>query len=202
MTTINTDRFTAIKSRLKTEVQRRQYVGSVSSYGGTAYDFTNSPKQGASIDQEHYNKIIEPLNAVNPEGIPNMVQNGTPIENQLDVFDAKLTVFESKPLTAASNNTGCAASCTGLCSTGCYGTCTGTCTGTCSGSCTGSCKGCTSCSGSCSDYCTGCDGCSGCGGSCSYGCSGSCTANCASWYCSGCSGSCSALCADYCGPIT
>ena len=191
MTTINTDRFIAIKSRLKAEVQRRKYVGSVSSYGGAAYDFTNNPKQGTYIRQEHYNKIIEPLNAVNSEGIPNMVQNGTSIEDQFDIFDAKLTVFESKPLTAASNNTGCAASCTGLCSTGCYGTCTGSCTGSCKGSCRGSCDG-----------CDGCSGCSGCGGSCSYGCSGSCSANCASWYCSGCSGSCSALCADYCGPIT
>ena len=222
MTIITTNKFISLKSRIKNEVNRRQYVGSVTSYGTSSYDFTTVPTQGKPVNSEHYNKLLTPMRAINSSGIMSNVSNGKPINDYLDTLDAKLSVFESKPVTAAAANTGCSASCTGLCSTsctnctGCTGTCTsctGTCTGGCS-SCTGTCEGsctntCTSCTGTCSGGCQGCGsgcstgctgcsgGCSGCGGACSYGCSGGCT-GCGSGCASGCTGGCSGDCSSSC----
>lgn len=195
------DKYTQLKDRVRKEVKRRKYTGSVASYGDTNYDFNTTPAEGVAIDKEHYNKLLEPTRAINPAGLPDPVNNGDEVINT-DIIDAKLTTFESKSMTTFQSNTGCASSCTGLCATTCTGTCTGTCSGncsscsgTCSGSCSGGCSGnCRGCSGSCSGGCRG--GCDGCGGSCSYNCSGGCEG------CStcglGCGGSCSSGCDSSC----
>lgn len=184
MPTINrAQAYINLKNRIKNEVKRRKYTGSVESYGGASYDYTTTPGYGNGIESQHYNKILTPARAINPSGLPTEVTNGSPII-PISVIDAQITVFESKGLTSASTNTGCAASCTGLCSTTCTGTCNNTCTGSCVGNCSGSCSG--GCYG-----CGGCDyGCYGCGGSCSYSCSYSCEGD--------CDGSCSGTCGGQC----
>lgn len=198
-------RFTELKARIKSEVSRRRYVGSVTSYASTSYDYTITPKALEIPRPEHINKILEPIRAINPTSMPELAKNGTPIQDNFDLMDSTITVFVSKPLTAAASNTGCAASCTGLCSTSCT-SCTG-CSNACT-SCTGSCDGCRGCGGACSYSCSGgCDGCRGCGGACSYSCSGcsggctgctnECTANCGNTCSTGCYG-CSVTCSGNC----
>lgn len=59
------DEIISIKARVKAECQRRQYNGSVSSYAGTAYDFTTVPTKNEKILADHYDKISIPLNAIN-----------------------------------------------------------------------------------------------------------------------------------------
>lgn len=187
---ISPDAFISLKARIKKEVQRRCHVGSVSSYGNATYDYTNEPKVGNAVKSEHYNKILIPLRAINPAELPTEKRKGDSITDPT-ILDAKITIAESKEVTAAASNTGCAASCTGLCSTTCTGTCNNTCTGSCVGSCSGSCSG--GCYG-----CGGCDyGCYGCGGSCSYSCSYSCEGDCDG----SCSGSCGGQCENGCSTV-
>ena len=194
---ISPDVFISLKARIKKEVQRRCHVGSVSSYGDASYDYTEAPKTGVPVATEYFNKILTPLRAINPAELPIEKRNGDFITDTT-ILDAKITIAESKTVTAAAANTGCSASCTGLCSTSCTN-CTG-CTGTCSsctGTCTGSCSGCTSCTGTCTG-CSGCSGgCQGCGGSCSYDCSDACTSTC-SYGCGTCGGDCGAGCGTEC----
>ena len=63
------DKFKTLKARIKNEVNRRKHTGSVTSYGTTAYDYTNAPEAGKPIESEHYNKLVEPLRAINPASI-------------------------------------------------------------------------------------------------------------------------------------
>lgn len=188
--------YISLKSRIKSEVLRRQYVGSVSSYGGVSYDYSVVPKVGDFVKAEHYNKLNEPLRAVNPDGLLENVISGDRIR-EIATLEARTTLLESKALTASSSNTGCKASCTGLCSTSCSGTCSGCtgCSGTCSGSCSGGCSGCSGCGGACSNNCSG-----SCSGGCSGGCSGctNCTGTCNNT-CMGCTGGCSGNCVGDCG---
>lgn len=168
--------YIALKNRVKNEVLRRKYTGSVESYGGTNYDFTVTPIVGGKVLAEHYNKINEPLRAINPDGLLQNVKAGDDIR-EITVMDAKTTIFESKP--AYGTNHGCATSCTGLCTSSCTNTCT-------------SCTNCTGCGG-----CGDCGGCTGCGDSCSSNCS-SCASSCSN--CAGtCGGSCSSNCSNCAG---
>ena len=181
--------YISLKSRIKAEVLRRQYTGSVSSYGGTSYDYTVEPKVGDFVKAEHYNKLNEPLRAINSDDLLENVVSGDKIR-EIATLEARTTLLESKALTSSSSNTGCKASCTGLCSTACTGTCSGGCSGSCTGTCSGTCSGgCTGCSGGCSGQCTG-----GCGGSCSGACWGSCGGSCAYGCSTGCGNSCSGAC--------
>lgn len=207
----NAAKFINMKQRIKNEVNRRKYTGSVTSYGTTTYDYTVTPVKGGKVLVEHYNKIATPLRAINTSGVIASAKVGADVSTVTTPteLDAKITLYASKPLTASSSNTGCAASCTGLCSTTCSGSCSGGCTGSCSG-CSGSCSGgCSGCSGTCSGSCSGCSG--SCSGGCS-GCSGNCSASCGSWcmetcscYCSGacdnsgCSNACETTCSYGCG---
>ena len=203
MTNTKADRYIELKSRIKNEVKRRKYEGSVESYGGTEYDFTVTPKKGELISTEHYNKINIPTKAINPSELPSDVKIGSEIE-KLDILDAKITLFESKT-DFTSSDTGCASSCTGFCSTSCTGSCTSGCSGSCTGSCTGSCSGCQGCGGacsySCSGVCTGCSGlCQGCSGTCSGACADGCYKSCSSG-CVGCSSNCNLSCGYDCSGV-
>ena len=180
-TLITPQRFINLKAKVKAECQRRAYVGSVSAYGGTSYDFSATPAKGNKITAEYYTKNAVPMNAINSSKTPTTTAQGRKI------LDSEYTAMESNVAVYSTRNrydrsgTDCSSSCTGLCYTTCSGSCTG-CSGctSCSG-CSGSCTSCSGCSGSCTS-CTGCSGCSGCT-SCS-GCSGGCTS------CSGCWGGC------------
>lgn len=163
----NASDFINMKSRIKNEVKRRKYTGSVSSYGNTEYDYTVTPVAGEPVLAEHYNKIAVPLRAINPADVADATVAGAELESVTNptVLDAKLTVFESKSLTGTSlAATGCNASCTGLCYSSCSGSCKGSCSGGCSSNCGSSCSG--RCSGSCSGSC---------GGNCNTSCSNNCT---------------------------
>lgn len=178
----------ALKARVKAEMQRRKYTGSLTGYAGTSYDYSTVPAAGGKLLIEHYNKIVTPMRQVNATTTAaNTVSAGAKI-TQLNSLSSVLSSYEGKSLTASPSD--CASSCSGLCYTECGNTCKG-CTGTCSG-------GCTSCSG-CSGGCTSCSSCSGCSGGCE-GC-GHCDGGC--WgcsSCSGCSGGCKGSCTATCRP--
>lgn len=190
---LTASRFTNLKAKIKAECQRRAYVGSVTSYAGSSYDYSAAPATDTIIKKEHYEKIAVPMNAITGD----IATDGARIvsDAELTAMETKVTTLSNISLGVSQANTGCNASCTGLCSTGCYDSCT-SCT-SCSG-CSGCGSGCAGCSG-CGDGCTGCGGsCGGnCGGSCSYNCSGGCQQSCTggcSTSCSGCTGSCDSSC--------
>lgn len=60
--------FVSLKARVKAEMNRRRYSGSLTSYAGTAYDYTENPTSGGVIKPEHANKLIIPVNAITPSG--------------------------------------------------------------------------------------------------------------------------------------
>lgn len=169
----------SIKARVKAEMLRRDKVGSLTAYGGAAYDYTVTPVAGNPILPEHFNKIITPMNAMVNTGL-STVNSGDPVP-ALDGLVAQLTAAEGYSLTSKSTN--CKSSCSGLC----VGTCKTACGTGCSSGCTGTCSG--GCNDACADGCT-----QACGGSCSYECGTSCTKGCANT----CNGNCSGGCEDEC----
>lgn len=42
-----------LKARVKAEMQRRKYTGSLTGYAGTSYDYSSTPAQGVKIAAEH-----------------------------------------------------------------------------------------------------------------------------------------------------
>ena len=166
-------RFSNLKAKIKAECQRRAYVGSVTSYAGSSYDYSAAPATDTIIKKEHYEKIAVPMNAITGD----IATDGARVvsDAELTAMETKVTTLSNISLGVSQANTGCNASCTGLCSTGCYDACT-------------SCTSCSGCSG-CGDACT---GCTGCGNSCVGGCYG-CGARCAN-ACNGCTGTCDSSC--------
>ena len=131
---ISASEFNDLKARVKAECLRRKYKGSVESYGGSSYDYTNPAAAGKIIRYEHYSKIAVPLTAI--DGVSRTPRSRI---NQADITEmtAAITSLESKSRYATTlANTGCAAQCTGLC----YNSCSGGCKGTCSGDCWGACE--------------------------------------------------------------
>jgi len=186
------EEFIALKARVKAEMLRRKYKGTLVSYGSSAYDYEVQPTEGGAVLPEHVNKIAIPLNAINDTGISE-VASGDVIK-AIDALGTFLTTAEGYKVT--SSTTDCKSSCSGLCVTGCGSGCKG-----CSGSCTGSCTGCSGCGNACS---------SGCGGVCSFDCisacdttcQGSCKTNCIktcyTGCLQGCKGSCKGTCSTDC----
>lgn len=178
---IDSATFNNLKARVKAECARRKYTGSVESYAGTAYDYTNPAAAGKLIRYEHYTKLAEPLTAI--DGKTRMPRTRI---NQADITEMQnvLTTLEGKSLTTTS--TGCSASCTGLCYTACSGGCKGNCSAVCQNDCNYDCYGtcyavcADSCAGQCGDHCGGT-----CGTSCSDTCTGGCRAACADGGCYG-----------------
>ena len=154
---ITASEFNALKARIKAECERRKYTGSVASYAGTSYDYTNAAAANKIIRLEHYTKIATPMTAIDGVSRPNP---SVIKESDLTALDTKLTTLEGCSKTATSlAKTGCAASCTGLCYSGCSGSCRGGCSGDCEGGCDDTCT--SSCAQACAVSCTqGCgDGC-------------------------------------------
>lgn len=165
---ITPDRFTALKAAIKKECQRRAHTGSVATYGGTDYDYTNVPASGKAIAVEHFQKNYAPMSAINKNTFPALSSYGVTVQDaKLTAMEDAVAAYATRVKGSANDNSAsdCAASCTGLCHS-CTGNCVSSCTGDCTGSCTGTCSGsCTGCSGSCSGSCTG-----SCSGSCVWGC--------------------------------
>lgn len=201
---IDPSRLNELKERVKAECARRKYTGSVESYSGTNYDFTNVPKTETDILKEHYDKITDPMNAINQNNTPDNSENTfneLVLEDKLTAMEVYLTAYETRDVVDKSP-TDCAASCTGTCTLDC----TGTCTSDCSGGCRGGCRGCGGCSSTCRGDCKGScrDGCS--GGCSSYdcgkGCKGDCYTSCSKKCDTGCSkrcGYCDSGCRGYVG---
>lgn len=173
--------WTSLQAEIKTEVQRRNQSGSVASYGGTDYDYTVAPAADTPIRGEHLQKVLEPMKAINPDGLPEYP--GELKQSDVEAMETKVAAWKTRSMTdrsASDCKSGCTGTCHTACSTGCYTGCSTGCSG-CSGSCQGTCSGCSG----------GCSGCSGtCSGGCGDGCGGGCTGDCGGWSCTGCGGSC------------
>lgn len=196
--------FISLKARVKAEMLRRKYRGTLVSYGSSAYDYDVVPTEGGVVLPEHVNKIAIPLNAINNTGISE-VASGDVIK-AIDALDTFLTTAEGYKVT--SSTTDCKSSCSGLCVTGCGSGCKGcsgcsgcgnACSSGCGSACSNSCEAdnCdTGCKNTCYNYCL--QTCKGecsttCSGACSSGCKGTCVGGCLTT-CSGCGGTCKGGC--------
>lgn len=180
---ILTSDFIALKAKVKAEMLRRSRSGSVAAYGGAAYDFTAPPVDGGPMLGEYLKKNLEPMRAVNPDGLPTYPavlnkQGQEAMETRIQAWGTRAITDRS----ASDCKNGCTGTCYTGCTTGCYTGCSGGCSGCgrgcsddcdgCDGTCDGGCTG--GCGGSCGQYCGGCDdGCDGCSGTCTS-CSGTC----------------------------
>ena len=217
MSVVKADRFTALKAKVKAEMQRRNQSGSVAGYGGSSYDYAVAPAAGGVVRAEHRDKLVTPMRAVNSDVVPASVGSVVK-ESELANLETRVTAWSARSMTDQSGSD-CKAGCTGTCYTGCATGCSGCgsgCPSSCSGcgsGCPNGCSGCgsgcptgcSSCGGSCSTGCgDGCDGCSGCGSGCAGGCSGCgnlCEGGCGSSCQDGCTGcgSCGNACSYGCG---
>ena len=178
--------FIILKERIKSECARRKYNGSVASFADSSYDYTVVPTDGSVPLQEHFNKIIVPMNAIY-DTVRTQTKSGY-LVRQLYPIGEFLSELEDVGITDA--NSGCKASCTGLCQGTCTIGCTG-CTGTCKGGCGSGCS--TGCWNICYADCA-----TGCYSSCDRTCAPTCSQNCYNT-CSGtCSGGCFSLCKGTC----
>lgn len=200
----------SLKAKVKTEMQRRAYNGSMTGFASASYDFSTTPTSGTKVTADQGKKVIEPLLNIKDHGNLNTadLKTGSKIPSSFNNELLSYTDSLSKePIDGATS------SCRGACSGLCVGTCGNTCSGcsSCSGGCTGSggsggsgSSGCGGCSGGCSTTCSGgcggCDGCRGtcsgeCGAACSGACGGGCSGGCGGCSgCAGCGGSCSSSC--------
>lgn len=220
MSVVNAERFIELKAKVKAEMLRRNKSGSVAAYGGTAYDYTVPPAAGKTIRQEHRDKLVEPMRAINSELV--LASVGTVIkEDELANLETRAAVLAVRSMTDQSGSdcksgctgtcyTGCATGCSG-CGSGCPTGCSGSCLTSCSGSCLTSCSdcegGCFGCGSGCPDGCSGCGsgcpgGCSGCGSGCSGSCLGSCDTGCYETCYSHCSAGCPDGCTGTCSDMS
>ena len=193
MAEISSERIAELKARVKAECLRRCHIDSVESYGGEKYDFSRDPEKDNVAIEEHAEKILTPLNAINSAKFPSTRGDRVISDSELTTEEAFLTVAEARAVTD-QYGTDCNGNCAGLCfgctsgcvsgctsCQGCSGTCKNTCKNACTETCYGSCSGCTGCSTTCGG-----DGCVGqCVTSCSAGCTTGCGASCGS-----CHGTC------------
>lgn len=193
--TLTTD-FTNLKAKTKAECLRRCKSGSVAAYGGSTYEYEVTPTNGGEIRNEHFKKIIVPMQAINPDGLP--PYPGELTQQGIEAMEVKIDAWRARSMTNRGTSdckSGCTGTCTTGCSTGCYGCsgCGGSCSSSCKeGDCYGQCSGCSGCGSGCASTCTGgCDGgCTGCGSGCAKTCTGSCSGNCYTT----CSGTCIVAC--------
>lgn len=180
MICISPKEYIELKQMVKNECARRKYTDSVSSYSSNKYDYSIPPANNGPILKEHYEKIVEPMNAINKNNTP-IVESLHKIVDDQDILLQKEWVEKYSNRNIHDNvNTDCHNnSCAGMCFS-----CTGECVGTCSGTCTKSCR--ESCNNTCNYDCYG-----ECKGSCDGGCKGTCTVVCGNH---GCTGGCESGC--------
>lgn len=202
---ISPERFSELKARVKAECLRRSKSGDISSYGGSAYDYSIQPTSHTIIRDEHRDKIAIPLNAIDSNKVPNQTGQNVVLESDITTMETFISALEIRGVEDKSG-TDCRSGCTGLC----YG-CTGSCTGTCIGSCTGGCQGCRGtcigscqgCRGTCTGSCQGCrntctGSCTGCRGTCRGSCRGGCNTTCTGQCSRTCQGKCTSGCTGSC----
>ena len=154
MSKISPNRIIELKKQITEECQRRRWdPGSVEKYGGTDYNFTQTPTTLDKIKSNQRSTIAKPLNTINSDVIKNTDMTKTKIlDSDITKLEGFVTLLKSRDLKDATG-TDCKSNCTGLCYTGCASTCKGSCEGGCAGGCS-SCTGCTGCSGVCGTGCT------------------------------------------------
>lgn len=103
MALISASRMNDLKARVKAECQKRSKTGdasgsaSVSSYGGTSYDFSTKPAQGVKITKEHNTKNATPLNAINANVVTSSIVNATSVSDSgLTTMEAFVTTLETR----------------------------------------------------------------------------------------------------------
>lgn len=182
--------FINLKNRVKEEMKRRKYTGSLTAYAGSAYDYTTTPARGVSIAAEHQEKIVTPMRAINSTKLDSITtaSSGNAVVS-ISNLDTILDGFESRSLAPGSSD--CGVACSGLCHTGCGNTCSG-CSGYCEDNCANSCY--IDCSSSCSGGCSGL--CQGSCKTCSENCNGNCYKQCANNCDQSCVGSCKTSCGN------
>ena len=150
----------ALKNRVKAEMARRKYYGSLASLNT---NFSNSANSGDQALLTHFNETIGHINYINATGI------SSDLIYAISAEASQLGVYENRGITSSTND--CTYLCRGLCVSKCDTTCSGCgsgCASTCSGNCSGWCED------SCDNYCA--DSCGG-----SNGCKNTCTSGCANW---------------------
>lgn len=182
--------FISLKARVKAEMQRRKYTGSLTKYAGAEWDYVVQPTAGGKLLPEHYNKIIEPLNAIAPTGFDTPITQGDHAI-AIKVAVDKLAEYEKKTPSSGAND--CAVSCSGRCTTSCGSDCNISC-----GGCSSTCSGCSStCNDTCSGTCSTCGG--ACQGSCGIQCGYSCYLSCRTGCGTDCGKTCNLSCGNGCG---
>lgn len=208
---IKSSDFANLKAKVKAEMLRRSYSGSVAAYGGSAYDYASPPTTNGPILGEHLKKNLTPMQQVNGDGLPGYP--GALTTTQQQAMETKVAAWAVRDIQDRSGTdckSGCTGTCYSSCQTGCYSTCSGSCVGSCSTTCTGGCTGScnNTCAGGCNDNCAiGCNntcknGCAsncyvGCDNKCEGGCFSQCGATCATHCDMGCSGMCYSSCIDF-----
>lgn len=141
-TIVKSDFIKDLKTKIKAEMQRRKGYGDISTYGGTAYDFTNAASVDKPVLAEHGEKTINIMYAVKDIDVTQAASGKLLPENA-----PTLTTLIGKMSTESME--GSTSSCRGACAGLCAGSCIGGCNG-CSGGCNAGCQGCTaSCGSSC-----------------------------------------------------
>lgn len=160
-----------LKAKLKAELLRRNGHGSVSTYGGSSYNFTTTPAKGQQVKLEHGQKTVDLFLKIKDYGNLMLSQKSFPIPSDFtDELIAEVDKLAAESKTGKSTE---------------VSSCRGACTGLCVGSCHGNCNGCTGCTASCGTGCA-----SGCNTGCGSGCVGNCKGSCNT----GCSTGCSTAC--------
>jgi len=197
--------FIALKEEVRQEMLRRLCInGSMGAYASSSYNYSKTPKVEGPIEPEFYQKIQEPIDAVNSTNYFPRKEFEYSISSMREILQQYTS--KNKDDTGNYNNenntimSGCMAYCQGFCSATCYSHCGSSCDSNCSVDCGNSCSlSCaadcnntckTACSGTCDTTCTG-----DCGAACSQGCATDCSVYCQTT----CSGGCQSNCGGNCG---
>src|SRR5574344_2197460 len=92
---LTTSEFIALKAQIKAEMLRRNSYGSLAAYGGSDYDFTNTPTSGNPIYTEQGQKIVDlALLIKDIDGMANVKKGDViprGIDNLADIFSTYAT---------------------------------------------------------------------------------------------------------------
>lgn len=120
MPILKANRLTALKAKVKAEMQRRNQSGSVASYGGSAYDYAVQPGPGKTVLQEHLDKLSVPMSAVNSDVVPGKSGKRVVTESELANLETRVTAWGARSMTDQSGSD-CSSGCKGGCAWGCTG---------------------------------------------------------------------------------
>ena len=57
-----------LKAKVKTEMQRRAYNGSMTGFASASYDFSTTPASGTKVTADQGKKVVEPLLNIKDHG--------------------------------------------------------------------------------------------------------------------------------------